>query len=235
MAHMDTISPPTSISSRSSSYTSPADLSMDENSLEAMSSAAAHMLSSSPKQTDLKILNRLEQLRSHPLFGDLQMTLAMDCLQSTVPHSLLPENRRSSEDKPAGVKIDSGFSTVSEGIVEQHMRLQTMLMNVRSCFPSLLSVYQQVTDQLESQRYRALAYNCYNDNVKQLINWFYDNERQLLMNRIKETLGTMTGTNSELNCLPTPKLNCKYSSPLLLTVITAVTSYFLLFRCNRLT
>lgn len=155
--------------------------------------------------------SRLEQLKSHPLFGDLQMTLALDCLQSNVPFSLMSDNAAKSPTlkSPTDPTAASAFCTVSDRIIEQHVKLQGMLLAVRGYFPSLLSVYQQITEQVESQRYKALTYNCYSDNVKQLINWFYDSERQLLIDRIQDTVNMLMTKTKTL--LPDPsKIGCKY-------------------------
>ena len=174
-----------------------------------MSASASHTTGSGLSPTeDSDHKSRLEQLKSHPLFGDLQMTLALDCLQSNVPFTLMSDNANKSPVK-SPADPTAAFCTVSDRIIEQHVKLQGMLLTVRSYFPSLLSVYQQITEQVESQRYKALTYNCYSDNVKQLINWFYDSERQLLIDRIQDTVNMLMTKTKTL--LPDPtKLGCKY-------------------------
>lgn len=156
-----------------------------------------------------KYRQRLEQLRSHPLFGDLQMTLALDCLQSSVPLTLLTESTNASASASKTDKKDLAFCTVSEKIIEQHVKLQSRLLALHSFFPSLLGIYQQITEQMESQRYRALAYNCYSDDIKQKINLFYDSERQQLIDRIQESVNLMTGVNGK-SPSALPKLNGEF-------------------------
>lgn len=163
------------------------------------------------EEAEKKCQQRLEQLKSHPLFGDLQMTLALDCLQSNVPFSLLTESHGSSNGGTRKLdNTDTAFCTVSDRIVEQHVKLQSHLLGLRSFMPSLLAVYQQITEQVESQRYRALTYNCYSNNVKHMINWFYDSERQLLIDRIQESVNAVTGVeNKSVTAVASalPKLN----------------------------
>lgn len=141
--------------------------------------------------------SRLEQLKSHPFFGDLQVTLALDCLQSKVPYTLLSDSTDST--KP---KAHPAFCTVSDSIMEQHLDLQKTLMGVQMYFPTLLTIYHQLADQVESQRYKALTYNCHSENVKRLVNWFYDCERRLLIERIQDSVRMMTDKTTSL--LPEP-------------------------------
>jgi len=169
--------------------------------------SSPRLTTASPDQKETK--SKLEQLRSHPLFGDLQVTLALDCLQSNVPFTLLSEVCGAAANRQKPTTDMTAFSTVSEKIIRQHIQLQGTLLTLGSRFPSLLTVYQQITEQVESQRYRALAYNCYSDNCKQLINWFYDSERQLLIERIQESVNMLV-LNEQRNSLQLSlKLNGK--------------------------
>lgn len=187
------------------------DRGIDDDSTDSMSASSANSSSTGLTMSDEgDHRSRLEQLKSHPLFGDLQMTLALDCLQSNVPFTLMSESAVSPSKSPIKpADPTTAFCTVSDKIIEQHVKLQGVLLGVRGYFPSLLTVYQQITEQVESQRYKALTYNCYSDNVKQLINWFYDSERQLLIDRIQDTVDMLMNKTKTL--IPDPvKFNCKY-------------------------
>lgn len=142
---------------------------------------------------------RLAQLKSHPLFADLQLTLALDCLQSKLPHSLLSDSYKTPKSP---LTSDPGFCTVSDKIMEQHLNIQKTLLGVRIYFPGILASYHQMADQVECQRYKALAYNCHSDNVKHLINWFYDCERQLLIDKMQEMVSTLV--NKPQTVIPKP-------------------------------
>ncbi|XP_067937810.1 uncharacterized protein [Watersipora subatra] len=162
-------------------------------------SAAASTSNSSDRSENGDPRSRLEQLKSHPFFGDLQVTLALDCLNSTVPYSLLSESNHSSS-KP---KQHPSFCTVSDSVMEQHVNLQKTLVGVQMYFPSVLGMYHQLVDEVESQRYKALTYNCHSENVKRLINWFYDCERRTLMEKIQESIGAMNKATDLLPVAPT--------------------------------
>jgi len=131
---------------------------------------------------------RLEQLKSHPLFNDLQVTLALDCVRSNVPYSLLTETSSTSSSPRS---LDSSFTTVSDGLAKEHAVLQMMLIQLQSYFPALLTTYYQYTDQIEVQRYKALAFNSHGADASQLINWHYNRERETLINQMKVTLDTL--------------------------------------------
>lgn len=147
--------------------------------------------------------SRLEQLKSHPFFGDLQVTLALDCLQSTVPYSLLTQSDDATKAKP-----HPAFCTVSDNIVEQHVNMQKTLGSLQMYFPSLIGHYHQMSDQIESQRYKALTYNCHSENVKRLINWFYDCERRLLIEKMQDSVSMLMDKTKSLISQP-PSINCK--------------------------
>lgn len=192
MAHINSsrASPTSSLNSSGRSVAT------DDSSMDVVSAATATTASQRDGK-DIKFSKtRLEQLRNHPLFGDLQLTLVQDCLNSSVPFTLLPES--SPQKSPT---TDLAFCTVSDKIIEQHVKVQTMLMGLQAYYPSLLGVYQQITEQVESQRYRALTYNCYSDYVKQMINWFYDNERQLLIDRIQEAVSDLSAKSASVPSL----------------------------------
>ena len=173
----------------------------DERTSEAAMSSPSAAASTSQQNTEVENgdpRTRLEQLKSHPFFGDLQVTLALDCLQSSVPHSLLPDNVNAVKLKP-----HPAFCTVSDNIMEKHMNLTKMLLGIQVYCPQLLGIYQQLVDQVESQRYKALTYNCHSENVKRLINWFYDCERRLLIEKIQESATGVMSTKAK-NFLPEP-------------------------------
>lgn len=200
------------------------------------SPTASHDIASSDRSArDIKQQKeRLEQLKSYPLFGDLQVTLALDYLQSNnkIPFGLMSE--ACSPEMAAMSRSDPSFCTVNKTIVEEHTKIKLTLMNIRTFHPNILTMYLERTDLVEAERFKALTYNSTSDSVKQFINWFYDGERRRLILSTQDLVNNIVaqGFNESKIFPASPStVNSKLAQP---TLIFNFNVYCILFLLNSL-